>query len=142
MAQHSGLKANKVLPAEIKCILEGDTGSNILLLIDGHDEYKTGLNIDIDAAIKKESLWNCWIILTSRETEQIKEIKEYMDAEAELEGFDENNVKEYITKYLDDKSKTDELLSQALQNNLCHGNKEKGIFSLGLACSKYPFYFT
>ena len=54
--------------------------------------YKTGQNTDIDAAIKKESLWNCWMILTSRETEQIKDVKEYMDAEAEIHCFDENNL--------------------------------------------------
>ena len=40
IAQHSGLKANKVQPAEIKSILEGE--NKVLLLIDRHDEYKTG----------------------------------------------------------------------------------------------------
>ena len=42
IAQHIRLKAKKVKPAEIRSILEGDTGK-VLLLIDGHDEYKTGL---------------------------------------------------------------------------------------------------
>ena len=49
IAQHSGLKANKVQPTEIKSILEGD--SKVLLLIDGHDEYKTGRN-DAEAEIR------------------------------------------------------------------------------------------
>ena len=54
IAQHRGLKANKVQPTEIKSILEGN--NKVLLLIDGHDEYKVGLNKDIDETIKKESL--------------------------------------------------------------------------------------
>ena len=41
-AQHRGLKANKVQPTEIKSILEGE--NKVLLLIDRHDEYKTGRN--------------------------------------------------------------------------------------------------
>ena len=51
---------------------------------------------NIDEAIKKESLWNCWMILTSRATEQIKDIREYMDAEAEIQGFDSTGVWNYV----------------------------------------------
>ena len=40
IAQHSGLKANKVQPKEIKSILD-DADGNVLLLIDGHDEFGT-----------------------------------------------------------------------------------------------------
>ena len=135
IAQHSGLKANKVNPDEVKSIL-GDT-DNILLLIDGHDEYKTGCNSDVDAALRKEHLWNCWMILTSRETEQIKEIKEYMDAEAEILGFDESKVEEYISKFLENADKTKMLLSQAHQNNLCLYNKDYGYF-FGFSLMKIP----
>ena len=125
IAQHSGLKANKVQPTEIKSILD-DGDRKVLLLIDGHDEYRTGRNNDIDAAIKKESLWNCWVILTSRETEQIKEIKEYMDAEAEIEGFDEKNIKVYITQSLNNENLCTQFLKQAAKNDLCivGANKE------------------
>ena len=118
ISQHSGLRANKVQPAEIKSILEGD--NKVLLLIDGHDEYKTGRNTDIDEAIKKEKLWNCWMILTSRETEQIKDVKQYMDAEAEIQGFDAKNVKAYITRSLGSEEQTAELLKQAENIGLIH----------------------
>ena len=46
---------NKVEPGEIKSILE-DSNTKVLLLIEGHDEYKPGSNTDIDEAIKKEKL--------------------------------------------------------------------------------------
>ena len=95
--QHNGLEANKVTPAEIKCILE-DEKIKTLLLIDGHDEYKCGINTDIDKAIEKKRLWNCWVILTSRETEQIVPPKQYMDAEAEIKGFSKVNIAAFIKK--------------------------------------------
>ena len=117
ITEHSGLKANEVSPTEIKSILE-DEHHKVLLLIDGHDEYKTGRNTDIDEAIKKEKLWNCWMIITSRETEQIKELKDNMDAEADICGFDEENIKCYIEKLLDSTTKANELLEQAKQTGL------------------------
>ena len=109
IAQHSGLKANEVTPEEVKSILKGH---NVLLLIDGHDEYKTGHNTDIDDIIKKEKLWNCWVILTSRETEQIKNLKEYMDAELEIRGFSSYNVTKYVEMHLGSRGREFELFQQ------------------------------
>ena len=40
--QHATLKAMKVDPQEIKTILEGHQNQKVLLLLDGHDEYKRG----------------------------------------------------------------------------------------------------
>ena len=119
ISQHSGLDANKVKSEEIKTILEGQTNSicTVLLLIDGYDEYKPGTNSDIDRAIKKRSLWNCRMILTSRETEEVGIIKEYMDAEFDMEGFDDKNIERYITKTMT--SKSDQLLEEAVANDLC-----------------------
>ena len=117
IAQHSGLKANKVQPTEIKSILEGD--SKVLLLIDGHDEYKTGRNTAIDKSIKKESLWNCWMIVTSRETDQIKDIQEFMDAEAEIRGFDAKNIETYVTKIMSNSQMTKEFFEHASKIGLC-----------------------
>lgn len=55
IAQHSGLKANKVQPEEIRSILEGETNSKVLLLLDGHDEYKTGQNPALMRPSKKRA---------------------------------------------------------------------------------------
>ena len=59
-------------PCEIRSILENDTSKSVLLLMDGHDEYKIGRNTDIDDVIKKELLGECWAVLTSRETIDLK----------------------------------------------------------------------
>ena len=119
MKQHTGLKAGKVTRDEIKSILNEDAKTKVLLLLDGHDEYKVGRNTDIDEAIKKEKLWNCWLILTSRETEKTYELQEYMDAEAEINGFDKKNVESYISKVVPD-GQTKDLLEQAVSVGLCH----------------------
>ena len=75
--QHCELKANKVTPEEIRNILEGCSRGQILLVMDGHDEYRPGRNSDIDDIIMTRTLGNCSIILTSRETEQIANVKEF-----------------------------------------------------------------
>ena len=87
-----------------------------MLLIEGHDEYKTGRNADIDEAIKKEKLWNCWMILTSRETEQIKDLKKYMDAETEIHGFDKDSIKIFIEQTLESPEKCEQLLNDAAKS--------------------------
>ena len=113
ISQHKGLKANNVRCEEIKEILEGNA-SQVLLLIDGHDEYKTGRNSDIDKAIVRVALWNCWLILTSRETEQLRDIRENMDAEAEIKGFEGDNIRRYLTRSLGNEEDTNNFLEQAV----------------------------
>ena len=110
--QHKGLKGNNVHPREIKAIMAEQAKQKVLIILDGHDEYKRG-NEDIDDAIKRDCLRNCWIIVTSRETEELAEIRQYMDAEAKITGFDASGVEEYATKYLGSKEKCDELLRVA-----------------------------
>ena len=124
--QHNGLEANGVNSDEIKSILNGECGGGVLLLMDGHDEYKTGINSDIDKAIERRNLWNSWLILTSRETEQIKDIKDYMDAEAVINGFDKKNIKAYMVKYLGSKDDRKKLLDQAARKGLCEAYEVDG----------------
>ena len=73
----------------------------------------------IDKAIEKKSLWNCCLLLTSRETEEVSKIKDYLDAEFEIEGFDRKNIKRYITRTMaDDYSKSNQLLAEAATKGL------------------------
>ena len=120
IAQHSGLKANEVTPEEVRSILKGSDNSKVLLLIDGHDEYKTGRNTDIDDAIKKEKLWNCWMILTSRETEETHKLKEFMDAEVEICGFDPLGIETFIARSMGSNQQAETLreLQMIYQNEL------------------------
>ena len=82
--QHKGLKGNDVQPAEIKAILRNQAKRKVVIILDGHDEYQPGTNSDIDHLIKREYLRNCGIVLSSRETDRLPEIREYMDTEMEI----------------------------------------------------------
>ena len=112
LQQHAGLLGNSVTVSEIKTILE-DPEQRVLLILDGHDEYKPGTNQDIDDAIRKKQLRHCWIVITSRENKDLPSLRDYFDAEAELLGFDKENIEEYIAKYLGDKGKCQELIKIA-----------------------------
>ena len=129
IAQHSGLEANKVKPEEIRNILEGHPNNDgrVLLLIDGHDEYKPGTNSDIDKAVEKKCLWSCRLILTSREREEVERIKEYMDAEFEIEGFDGKSIEKHISRsFPHDDTKPDQLLEEASAKGLCLSDGKGG----------------
>ena len=110
--QHKGLKGNGVQPAEIKAILQNRGKMKVVIILDGHDEYQPGTNSDIDYFIKREYLRNCGIVLSSRETDRLPEIREYMDIEMEITGFDEDGVKEYATRFLESEQKCRQLLQK------------------------------
>ena len=116
IAQHSGLEANRVKPEEIKAILEGQTNCNgkALLLLDGHDEYKPGTNYDTDKLIERKTLWNCSLILSSRETGETADVKNYMDAEFEILGFGRSSITKLLRKIHKQKA---ELLSKTENND-------------------------
>ena len=118
--QHRGLNGNDVQPEEIKAILEGKTNHNVLVILDGHDGYKNGSNAYIDKTITKEHLRNCCVILTSRETKDLPAIREYIDIEAEITGFDPERTEEYVTKYLGSQEKCDKLMHVARESKIIH----------------------
>ena len=118
--QHRGLSGNDVQPGEIKNIIEGNANNNVLVILDGHDEYKNGTNAYIDKTITKEHLRNCCVILTSRETKDLPAIREYIDIEAEITGFDPERAEEYVTKYLGSQEKCDELMHVARESKIMH----------------------
>ena len=110
LSQHRALFGNKVQSQEIRSVLEED--QKVLIILDGHDEYKPGTNSDIDYIITKFILRNCCVIITSRETKELATIRECIDAEAKITGFDRPRIEEYVTKYTGSSEKCEELLSR------------------------------
>ena len=127
--QHKGLKGNGVQPAEIKEILLNHRKMKVIIILDGHDEYEPGTNSDIDYFITKEYLRNCGFVLSSRETDHLPKIREHMDTEVEITGFDEHGVKEYATKYLGS-SKCDELLQKTERGKTKNPSLNYGILHI------------
>ena len=111
----------------IEAILKGKTNHKVLLLLDGYDEYKPGTNSDIDRAIE-HSIGNCFLILTSRpdlpsgkEEYVSKEIRNRMDGELTIEGFNEENITKCSAQYLKSENMAINMISEA---------REVGIYDL------------
>ena len=119
ISQHGKLeKADKEF---IQSILEGKTNHKVLLLLDGYDEYTPGSNQHIDRAIQ-HSIGNCFLILTSRPGSESegrtyiyvsKAIRDKMDGEVIIEGFNYKNIVKCSTQYLDSEEKSEAMLRQA-----------------------------
>ena len=103
--QHLGLLVNDVKPDEIKAVLNSYSAGKTLLLIDGYDQYEHGSNASIDDVLEKRNLWKCLVLLSSRETQQVKVLRRYLDDEIKLQGIDKAKVYEYIDGPLGDKNK-------------------------------------
>ncbi len=98
--QHKGLKEKNVSEQEMSNLLDGKYPCNILVLIDGFDEYHTGTNHQIDSVLGNSSLWDSWIILTSRPFDKVDDLRPNFDAEATIIGFSEENIQAYASKFL------------------------------------------
>ena len=111
--QHKDLRENNVNPEEIKTAIEESPERKVLLLLDGYDLYvisdpeeeqdddNAEITLgDIDSIFRKKHRENCWVILTSAKTKRLIKVKEYLDAEASLQGFSYEEVRGYLTKYL------------------------------------------
>ena len=62
------------------------------------------------------------MVVTLRETEQINKLKQFIDAEVEIRGFDKNNVEKYISYCFRDYEKARGLMKQAEQAGLITKN--------------------
>ena len=96
----------------ITLILKGKTNHNVLLLLDGYDEYSPGTNEGIDKLVN-QGIGNCFIILTSRPGFLDKQIRDKFDGEITIHGFREENIKLCSSKYLGSEEKSNKLLQQA-----------------------------
>ena len=102
----------------VRSILKGETNHNVMLLLDGYDEYKKGTNEAIDNAIES-TVGNCFLILTSRPDGYVgEEVRKKMDGEIIIEGFSEENISKYSTKYLESEDKSEAMLKQARQSGI------------------------
>ena len=104
----------KVQPEEIKSILNGSIHNKVLIILDGYDEYKEGTNPFIEKVTNRKALRNCWLILTSRETEHLAKFRDIMDAEMEIHGFNKNSINSYIKNIARNKQEAEKLWFHAV----------------------------
>ena len=99
----------------VESILTGKTKQKVLLLLDGYDEYTPGTNTELDRAIER-TVGKYLLILTSRPQDGIdftRRIREKMDGEVVIEGFNHENIEKCCTKYL--RKKAGQFLKEANQ---------------------------
>ena len=104
----------KLNPADkdyINLLLKGCPKYNVLLILDGYNEYKPGTNREIDATIQNP-VANLFLIVTSRPDFTTPdgryiggEITEKMDAEVRILGFSEETINRCAIKHLGDITK-------------------------------------
>ena len=98
-------------------LLKGKTKHKVLLLLDGYDEYTPSTNTALDRAIEK-NVGKCLLILTSRPKEVkdfMGKIRNKMDGEVVIEGFNEENIKKCCSRFLGNEEEAKKLLEQAKQ---------------------------
>ena len=104
----------------------------MLLLLDGYDEYRAGTNKAVDKAIES-GIGNCFTILTSRpgtdsgdKTYVSKEVRDKMDGQVRIKGFNEESKKRFYTEYFGSEEESEVLLKQAKEKL---GTKMYGILN-------------
>ena len=106
----------------VEALLSGKTKKKVLLLLDGYDEYTAGTNKALDKAIES-GIGNCFLILTSRpgtddsedKTYVSKEIREKMDGQVRIAGFNEKSKRRFCTEYFESEEEGIKLLKQAFE---------------------------
>ena len=103
----------------VEAMLSRKTKQKVLLLLDGYDEYTAGTNKQIDKAIES-GIGNCFTVLTSRpgtdsgdKTYVSKEIRDKMDGEVRIDGFNKENKRRFCIEYFGSEADSENLLDQA-----------------------------
>ncbi len=106
-----------VSPVEIKALLREQ--QNILIMLDGVDEYTEGTNQDIDDLLKHGKP-NCLLLVSSRPGNFLQPIHDISDEEVLITGFSHENIWKCATQYLGSKETCREFLRQAKESSLTH----------------------
>ncbi len=111
--QHKSLTAGQISDIHLNLILTGQFGHNVLLLLDGYDEYQRGKNLDIDSLVENGN-GNCFIILTSRPHNFLsKKLLSEFDGEFEITGLSHESILKFAAKDLGKENKPEVLIETA-----------------------------
>ena len=100
------LKAARLLPADDTITVDNlhdyvvQNQEQVLLVLDGYDEYSAGDSSPIDQIWERNLLRDCHVIMTTRPTEADK-VRKSSDVQCQIKGFDsKDQVKQFASKYL------------------------------------------
>ena len=89
----------------------------VLLLLDGYDEYHCGQESQIFDIFSGNELRDCCVLITSR-ISKAGELQEFQDLLAEITGFSEEDKLTYITRQLGDNRNARDLYDHLKENKL------------------------
>ncbi|XP_068685950.1 NACHT, LRR and PYD domains-containing protein 6-like [Montipora foliosa] len=114
---------SKLFAREDKWLVEGllsyitNHQDEVLLLLDGYDEYHSGQESQIFDIFSGKELRDCCVLITSR-ISKAGELQEFQDLLAEITGFSEEDKLTYITRQLGDKRDARHLYDHLKENKL------------------------
>ena len=89
----------------------------VLLVLDGFDEYSTGLASPGFEIWKGNELRECVVILTTRPIKG-DEVKRFSDVQFQIKGFDSTQITEFSTKFLNDQQEVEMFLGYIKKHKL------------------------
>ena len=89
----------------------------VLLILDGYDEYSTGEQSPVDEIWKRNQLSDCCVIVTSRQMTTDK-LRLPSDAQFEINGFDDKRQREFARRFLKDEDDVRKFCLYLLEQHL------------------------
>ena len=99
------IRLSKVFAKEDKYMTEGlvdyitNNQEKVLLIFDGYDEYRSGLDSEIYEIFSGNSLRSCCVLITTR-ISKADELQGGEDLQAEITGFSEVDRKDFMQRFL------------------------------------------
>ena len=114
---------SRLFAREDKWLVEGllsyitNHQDEVLLLLDGYDEYHSGPESQIFDIFSGKELRDCCVLITSR-ISKAGELQEFQDLLVEITGFSDEDKLTYITQQLGDKRDARDLYDHLQKNEL------------------------
>ncbi|XP_068733953.1 NLR family CARD domain-containing protein 4-like isoform X4 [Montipora capricornis] len=114
---------SRLFAREDKWLVEGllnymtNHQDEVLLLLDGYDEYHRGQESQIFDIFSGNELRDCCVLITSR-ISKAGELQEFQDLLAEITGFSKEDKLTYLTRQLGDKRDARDLYDHLEENDL------------------------
>ena len=99
------IRCSDLLPEEDKHLTDAlrhyitENQDKVLLVFDGYDEYGKGRDSEVFEVFQADNLRDCCVLITSRSS-QADDVREFADVQAEVTGFNKDDIVEYLTKQL------------------------------------------
>ena len=89
--------------------------NKFILFVDGLDEIPEAATEHVMNLLTAKCLGECYVVATCRQEEGLK-VRQHFDTLLEIEGYSENDIREYVTRYFQDHD--DPSLAEQLIENL------------------------